>query len=62
MIDPTTKYEYRDAAGNVVLTKYKTRPPAKCPKCGSGNLRDKGSFQKCMDCGERLDSSLTSYA
>jgi hypothetical protein len=25
-----------------------------CPNCGSRNIRDKGSFDKCMDCGERI--------
>ena len=25
-----------------------------CPDCGSGNTRDKGSFDKCMDCGLRI--------
>ena len=28
-----------------------------CPNCGSPNLRDKGSFDKCMDCGERIPGS-----
>jgi len=25
-----------------------------CFHCGSKNLKDKGSFAKCMDCGERI--------
>ena len=25
-----------------------------CPWCGGGNIKDKGSFDKCMDCGERI--------
>lgn len=32
-------------------------PEAKCPVCGSTNLRDKGSFDKCMDCGKRIGPS-----
>ena len=25
-----------------------------CFDCGSGNLKDRGSYDKCMDCGARL--------
>ena len=25
-----------------------------CPDCGSNEMKDKGSYDKCMDCGERL--------
>jgi len=32
--------------------------PYTCPKCGSTNLRDKGSWEKCMDCGHRLTEEL----
>ena len=28
--------------------------PSGCPDCGSLNLRDRGSFDKCMDCGARF--------
>jgi len=30
--------------------------PEKCPVCGSKNIRDKGSWDKCMDCGQRIIS------
>ena len=26
-----------------------------CPGCGGENIRDKGSFAKCMDCGARIN-------
>lgn len=26
----------------------------KCPQCGGTNLKDKGSFDKCLDCGHRI--------
>ena len=26
-----------------------------CPFCGSENLRDKGGYEKCMDCGVRIN-------
>ena len=29
-----------------------------CPHCRSLNLRDKGSFDKCMDCGLRITCEL----
>jgi hypothetical protein len=25
-----------------------------CPVCEGVNLRDKGSFEKCLDCGSRI--------
>lgn len=25
-----------------------------CPKCGGHNFKEKGSFDKCIDCGERV--------
>ena len=25
-----------------------------CPMCGSRNTKDKGSFDKCLDCGHRI--------
>lgn len=25
-----------------------------CPKCGGTDLKDKGSFDKCLDCGHRI--------
>jgi hypothetical protein len=36
------------------------KPPVsggKCPACGSDNLKDKGSFDKCMNCGKRITAS-----
>jgi hypothetical protein len=27
----------------------------RCPWCGSSNVKDVGSFDKCLDCGERID-------
>ena len=28
-----------------------------CPKCNSDNIRNKGSYDKCNDCGYRIDFS-----
>lgn len=29
----------------------------KCPKCNSENIRDKGSYDKCLQCGLRISFS-----
>jgi hypothetical protein len=45
LAEPTASY-----AGETSGSTLKNR----CPACGSTNLKDKGSFEKCMDCGQRL--------
>jgi len=52
------QYEYRDADGNVILTKVKVAQVQSCPSCGSTRIKDKGSFDKCMDCGARIGDDL----
>jgi hypothetical protein len=34
----------------------------RCPWCYSENIKDKGSFDKCMDCGRRMSFSPTPRA
>ena len=49
-------YTYRDEQGNPSVH-YLKDPARKCPNCGAKELKDKGSFSKCMKCGERIVDS-----
>ena len=55
-----SEYEYRDENGKLLFTKVKLGLPC-CPECGSKKTKDKGSFSKCLDCGERFEDSITVY-
>ena len=54
------KYEYRDACGNLLFTRVRTSGTVTpvCPQCGSNNVKDKGSYDSCRDCGEYIDRSV----
>uniref|UniRef100_A0A6M3L6S8 Uncharacterized protein n=1 Tax=viral metagenome TaxID=1070528 RepID=A0A6M3L6S8_9ZZZZ len=52
-----TDYVYKDKDGNPIV-KYIKIGCESCPKCRSKNIKDKGSFSKCRDCGERIYDSL----
>lgn len=43
------RYEYRDENGNLLLTKVVAVPAENCGKCGSPNVKDKGSWYKCLE-------------
>jgi len=47
---------YRDTstADRVSYSLFGMTLPQSCPICGSNDMKDKGSYDKCMGCGERL--------
>lgn len=49
-------YTYIDKDGTPLVT-FAKRQAEKCPACGSTELKDKGSFSKCLSCGERIMDS-----
>jgi len=51
-----TGYTYFDKDGNPLVT-FAKRQAKICPECGSLDIKDKGSFSKCMQCGERIQDS-----
>lgn len=50
-------YTYTDIDGNPLFTMVKVNPAKFCPQCGSDNVKDKGSFSKCYNCGEYIQDS-----
>lgn len=49
-------YTYFNEKGVPIVTFVK-RQAEKCPVCGSSELKDKGSWSKCLDCGKRIQDS-----
>jgi len=50
------EYVYTDKFGNPVAVFVKHQATV-CPSCGGKKIKDKGSFSKCMACGERIMDS-----
>jgi len=46
--------EYHNEDGSLHSTYVKVVKIVECPKCKDTNIKDKGSFSKCMKCGERI--------
>ena len=53
-----TSYTYFDEKGNPFYTCAKSEIAKECPKCKSQKLKDKGSWSKCLNCGERICDSV----
>lgn len=49
-------YTYNNKDGNAIFSLVKNQCEV-CPECLSLNIKDKGSFSKCMDCGKRIIDS-----
>jgi len=41
--------------GSVILKNYGFWYDGQCPWCNSDNIREKGSFDKCNNCGKRIE-------
>ena len=48
----TSLKDLRD--GTVILDEGGWSYDGKCPSCGSSNIREKGSYDACNDCGFRI--------
>ena len=55
------RYEYRDADGNLICTHHVPHPAEECSECGSRDVKDKGSFYRCNQCGHRGEHGLRVY-
>lgn len=48
----TSLYSLRN--GSITLFEGGFSYDGRCPSCNSSNIREKGSWDKCMDCGMRI--------
>jgi predicted RNA-binding Zn-ribbon protein involved in translation (DUF1610 family) len=47
-------YKDTTVGGEVSYQLYGMRFGGRCPECGGRDLRDRGSYDKCMECGMRI--------
>lgn len=51
------KYEYTDENGKIIAVALESNADH-CPACKSTNIKCKGSFHKCLECGERFSTAI----
>lgn len=56
-----SEYKYTDQNGNLIATAIESYAEC-CPACSSIEVKCKGSFHKCLKCGERFDTAIWANA
>ncbi len=57
-LDYVGEYKYTDENGKTLFTVEKNPYINSCNKCASTNIKDKGSYSKCMECGNEVNDSI----